>query len=754
MKKAFKIMSLTVALSVFVGGLSFTSANAGTDYANGGGVVNTTLFPNQFSWAGSSGSNTKTAWDFFKDSAYHGKGPRLNPAYTNTIDSQYNRLMFGDHRLINGGNAINIKNCEKSANIWWIAVNQSGADSMDGRGGYQAGDWIQMYNGDFASKPQFKNVIVRGNSPVSTDQAYDALIKAGVNKTGTSIVCSWGTGVDSKKVRQEIEEDLPETVESYDKTAVYAYYTDVTPHPIKNGGSPSPLEYQKGEIVKTNFGKALDEINKTQQSSTDSSGLTISQIKSKIESALAKDRVLGVQSSINLNSKNATGIQKGGILNFSEKAVIRSISAKIRKKNWHTKTCDITYVYNPATGKIDKEVSRVCSNTGYNKSWKIVESTLNKGLPVDREIGFKQLMSVVCNPGEVSELEGLVKRRGGTVERSGQYTRLWSKKYNSRPHTSDLDFGPSFSYSLYANGLNEETLMQDAYENMTNKNPNQSLRDLIIRTKTGYKGFYDKECPVECKPAQQVGSGTEILKDNSLFRDNKGVNLKLGYTIPVNGSNGLVYSGEKASTTTFVLWSFGTPGVKPGENDNGGRSEFKAVADDGTKTILFGGTSKPLTQKNWDKTTYVSERAHKLSGEIKSIEAGATWVSDTNKPQILNTRWEFVVQTPNRFATRYSWNRTGNFSDISSLVHNGGNFSESNYRSERTPVDVKCESVYDTSIEEPFSNDFERIARNTGTGSINKIDLDINTEDIESGGSLTEDDPTLLVIKFLRAVSG
>lgn len=665
----------------------------------------------------------------------------------------------------------NLELCKKSNRIWYVQSLGVPYNGVVYKGwsydfsGYTHGDY---WNYARANDSSIENPVAVLNSTkpnlaqVDSFKNWDRLNNGNRIdvRPGYVIICSGSFDNYEPKKRTVTKEVSRESKES-DKTQYTEpinYTTEVTPQIVDNKGQDpignNNLHHQK-ETVPTNFGEVYKKYS-------DVKNAKVEDIKREVEEAIQKDKDLN-HGTLDLDEQNKAGMAEGGVLNFSERTQYASISASKRTTTVKTKTCTYISEYDYNLGRYGEEKESCVDNP----DTVVVSYTSATNGGTQKQTGFWQMISVHCNANDFNNLINNVE--GVRVLDSGDATKGLSavavtKNYQQQPN--NLDFGDTSNIdsnivnNIYDNSGDKtaraERSSQGALNIIIDKN-DVNLAGVensgkISRALSGTLGFYDKECPFECTPSNNVANGASSLNgainnlsntpqakndskvgggatsdDNTaekfeFFRDNNNNKLQVDVWYP-KSNNVVKYKGEAPLTTTISRWLEGTPAVN---STNGGQFSFNSVK--GNK--LFTGTEKVKTQKNWSIDTFSNSTSTVIPGLHNEFNAKSTWASETDKPQKLNFKWEYAPNVTTNIQTNnvgFGKNSTVNYGTSSTVG---------------TPIQGKCYAYFGNMEASDTSSIFHE---NTGSGTSNELDGHL----LETTGNSNAQ----LVINFVRAVS-
>jgi len=591
---------------------------------------------------------------------------------------------------------------------------------------------------------------------------------ASQNGRGVYVICV--ADATERITKTETESRALENSETV--TGAYSWSTAVNPEVVDSSGKDligvDNLNPQSTSKT-TNFGKLFDSI------ATSGSGDFRGKL-AQFRDAISKDAGES-HSSLDLNESNKAGLAEGGVLSVSE--FTRNATA-VLKQSWRetrtrTATCDYVAGSNGTT-LADP------ANCEYSPWSDFVEDSgsrnhaITKNMGTQANTGFWQIVSVHCNPDELTAALAAYGREGvdysivsQTVTDNAITTVLWTSKVSQRPTANGAKlFGVATS----------------------------PVTDAALR-RTGEVGFYDKECSTQCTTssdgelgastlngglinitsesnAPQEGalggakSGDTISNYFEMFRDNEQRTIIINGAYPQLSSGALDRHIQAPISTTVTLWHDGTlpanqtlnvaegqagypsTGSTPDTSPAGGQLSVWAVADargggTATRTQLFTGTQSPTTQKNFSKAdgahpldTYSGPYATQLAGSYRTFVVSGTWASLANRPVVLNVKWEYQPTTMTRFPSTVAFG-----ADRAAVVPAIG------YKQQK--VDVRCYATFGT---DTAVSGYDAKTQ-TGSGTPNLVDQNVLNAGQLVGGA---DDSarrtnTNLVIKFVRGVA-
>jgi len=313
---------------------------------------------------------------------------------------------------------------------------------------------------------------------------------------------------------------------------------------------------------------------------------------------------------------------------------------------------------------------------------------------------------------------------------------------------------------------------------------------------SGYVGFYDKECVTDCTSsptgtgstaanggtgnasnttnlghkdsfggavltdatAREQGNTSPSTNSNYLeiFRDNsQSRTVRVNTSYPVVSGTNFSYNGGAPFTTTVNIWGMSTPDTNPAA----GQFFMTATnitnrAGAGTSEVLFDGLNgtsiwtsdlnrAPGTQKNFGNDLYSTGISETFSGFANTFQVGGTWASETDRPVVLNIKWEYRPTTTVTVPANIGFGTVATGSDNASQI------SIARTENISQALDVRCYAQY--GITNSLDNNLDDLTQQyTGTGSVNNIDTGLIT-------SANGDDSYLennnLVLKFIRGVA-
>lgn len=490
------------------------------------------------------------------------------------------------------------------------------------------------------------------------------------------------------------------------------------------------LEDQPSVDLITPFGNLLNTYNNATTKPTPATA------KTNLDAACAQSQpAVSARPKVDLSDNNKAGLAEGGVLNVTEfsRFATYTASQSYEKLNgcysgmerWDSATntwYQISSTFGPCTGS-------------YPDTRNTQASTGTFALGSANNTGFWQMLSVHCNKEEFDAL--LASVNGETVEATNDGTggvfsaMVYSKNYATVP--TRLDFGDTLNPSPAA-------------------------------AKSGLVSFYDKECPFDCTP-DKTGAGASAAngattntgndkpdptgtvdkygavsdRNNTnkfeFFRDNKPYPIKLDVWYPK--TQGVVsYDGSAPLTTTVNRWGGGTPSI---DGSSGGKFEMKTD----TGQSVFNTSGSVLNQRDWDPTTdtpdsaylYSSPTSAMLKGLVRDFTVQSTWASDTDKPQVLNVKWEYAPTVSTSFST------TGlGISSTDTAARDSATTQTAN-------VQGKCYAQFGTTTGLNTTTMFQQ---NTGTGVMNNLDGKLVQGDTTGKPA---DDSSNLFINFVRATT-
>lgn len=593
--------------------------------------------------------------------------------------------------------------CEESKVVWWIADKRGKwtfnfTGQTDSRGGSDV----------WHPRKSYGRAPLKGEADAFRKWDREENGNKFKDKPGYTIICSGAFDVPDKTWTEKTEKVVGKKVTTEDFNEQYSWYTQVTPGLLDNGTDPigeDNLHSQKSKVTKTAYGELWDKV-KTKKIKPNASELT-----KLVKEAKAKDAKASRQT-LNLDAQNKAGMAEGGILNVTEQTRYAKMSVATTVVTIRTTTCNFTQEWDYDKKKW-KPATKECSD----KDHKEESSTRSVTQGTLKNTGFWQLLSVHCN---LDAFNALVNSSEDiTVKDSGDSSKGISavavtKKYDQIP--SQLPFGQS-----------------------SNSNAAQAA--------TGELGFFDKECPFNCRVEGDGASEKNGADDNvgekgnkgnkygakaddgvnsnyyELFRDNEATTIKPDVWFPANSAV-VDYDGHEPLSTTITRNEDGTPKL----------GEFVTITTDKGKKLFVADDNAPVTQKNYSVDTFSTTTATQLAGLVEGVTVKSSWASEDARPYIFNFKWEYAPVVSTKVPT------TG-------LGFGGGSGKQTIGSSStlKTTVDGKCVGQYGTDK----GYDTSTIAKGTGTGTSNEVDGKILGESGKDAAS----DPTNLVVKFIRSAS-
>jgi hypothetical protein len=702
--RSVAIMAALLALpALLFTGLESAHADTGGGTGGGGGSGSIT---SGFHWRSAAGTN---AYETFL--AQSGQ-PR------SWAEAEVNRRVPGGVGL-----------CSQSTVIWWIAGGGAGRWVANYNGATHGGGWHGA--GSIEAPATWNGRPVRGEE-VEVFKQWDRGNGNHIDNTpGYTIICSFSDPPDLSRSFSEYRtvNGSEEWDNRYEKTAPYSYATTIAPMRIEGSYiGNGAWEAQPAQVAKTAFGNLYDDL------AAGGTTLTADDVKGKVEAALGTDSTSETQPTVSLSEQNQKAFAKGGVINVSEFKTTATIVATTHStKTWQQpqkRDCSQRITWNKDAGRYD--YAEVSCGGWYDDGGRRNENTarssnLTKNIQTQQNVGFWQLISVHCNQ---KDFEKLVAATGATVIETGDAGKslsavAQSKTYAAQP--SHLDFG-----------------------DRSNGNADAA--------KSGTKGFYDKECPFDCIASSDEADGASeangAVENNGVsgttdgsrngavaeetrgnrftfFRDNDPKELTVDVWYPK--SEGVVdykSSPSAAITTTVSRWAEGTPGTQTTE---GGKFTMKTAGG----ARLFTDDRDPLTQKNWDTSTFSNANSTILTGLHRAFTVQASWASDEGKPQVLNFKWEYAPSVSTGFSTRLGFTQKGSGDGLAAV--------SDEHKSVAAAIQGKCYANFGV---ESGADMTDLYHDNTGTGTTNGLD-GTNVEGVGAGNP--QDVQSNLVLQFVRA---
>lgn len=609
--------------------------------------------------------------------------------------------------------------CQASENVWFvIAANMPYDNWMANAWSIGSGDAIVNFahNGHDIYSPR--------DATASSASFNDAITEWNAGNSlwlreRTTLVCSGTMG----ELQTVTETEYNTESETSTVTGIYGYNTSITPQFSAN----SPLEAQSGTPLKTSFGDLFDtyftiEVDPiTMTYTVVPKGGTIlpDDLVAQAEAAIAADTAMGHQT-VDLSPVNQAGMADGGVLNFNEFTQEVSITASSTQYEERYRECDQI--------STDGGVTWTTLTCGPWSAWTEVDDVAavpSATAPIQYQTGFWQMISVHCNlPGFQDLMDSVT---GETVVSTGDgnlAATATSRVYTTQPAV--LDFGQP-------------------------------------GTPSADRGFFDKECSIECVAdpdganataangavsnaratdpdggtVEKYGATADGVNGNYMefFRDNQPNDLTLDVWYPSDGTY-VDYDGHAPLTTTVSRWAEGTPSI-----DGSGAGTF--ILKDAEGNSVFNSTGNTLTQTNWHPTAETPESDYLVSSPTSGVLAGlhrdftaqATWASDSGAPQVLNFKWEYAPLIRSYFPTTGLGFTTGSAKEVGASSAHWSN------------VEVECYAQFgqDTSVDTTL-----QVHGSTGTGTTNTLDDGLLNH---SGSSLPDDNANNLFIQFVRSTT-
>ncbi len=568
---------------------------------------------------------------------------------------------------------------------------------------------------------------------------------------------------DGNEWRYEIRSSA--TQADLDESGIINFSSQVTPVKINAGTleKPNMVDDPIGEknlnaetvVTTTAFGRVFNEFEQALKAGADRRNL-VAEYQGRLRNARAEDERTNPSAVLNLNENNQKGMGEGGILNIQEYAQPARATASTTTNNnqvwrcgwdhytvtgWQPTGCQpVSGTINPDAldyaGKGYARWDSQAQRNAYNPPnwgatfWQAASSSGTTVYPTRQNRGFWQMISAHCNEegfrllSQSVELVNLFEDGGSN---SGLYR---TKHFDSKPNILPLGDNRAAEAG---------------------------------RVATSMLGFYDKECPFDCRPSS-TGAGASNLNGatgntgdsnfekttkgkfgalsadglNSnyveLFRDNSENSIRLDTWYPIPTSV-VQYDGAAAKTTLFTRWASGTPTVGTEFNAKAVVEQKDAngkIVGEPKVTDLFLGTSKAIPeQKSFESkpSTFKGPTATQVEGQVNRLDVRSTWASAAGKPQALQVAWEYSPKVLTKIPTGVSFDRTT------------GKPKTSNIANIYTNVDGRCWAEFGT--------------KSTQTGDISKKDL--NTTGSKSTPAFypvpngSENTVRNLVLNFVRA---
>jgi len=606
---------------------------------------------------------------------------------------------------------------------------------------------------------------------------------AGGASRDTNIICAWGAGAKTSETSYSRNSATVSDSETWTKP--YAWNTSVQREitgavadskdvDLEGMGDPigkNNLENQKLVSKKSAYAGVYDNLVENE---------SVEAKRNRVAAAMAADAKAG-HAQVELTEGNKAGLAEGGVLSVYEQTQYATISSSqttswqrcnqvTNERYWNGSQYTTRAVVSGPIGWNDSVCNNaplVGGNPSYNATntgaagfpstgagWRAGATSYsnNKNLGTLQNTGFWQILSVHCNPAELAALlnsvagETVVSQTAGVDGKST--TVVHSQRYGSRPGV--VDFGVD-------------------------------RKDGTPKSRTGQLGFYDKECDLTCisTPTAATGAsstngalsnvsgttnqegkdynGGSVLNGDvnsnylEIFRDNADRKVAVNVAYPSNADPQFKYGKTYTSSTlgsvtipaaapistTVTRWEEGTPSTSA---NSGGEFSMSAVAADGktTKSLFDGTSAKPATQTNWGSNPYQTANSTTLNGFYRNFVVQSTWASESNRPQVVNVKWEYQPTVWTRFPSNVGF---------SSTEANTINIADYTVRDQA--LDGKCYAQYGATPNK-IADMAGRVQASTGTGTQNVLDSGL----VEgANGDNSWQTQTNLVLKFVRAVS-
>lgn len=536
----------------------------------------------------------------------------------------------------------------------------------------------------------------------------------------------------------KVEERFKEESRSQTYNKPHSYITEVKPQKISDPNTGESVKIGTTNFIAqsnskiTEYGKVWDKINNGSYKNNN-----YNSIKKIIDDAIKADEGSVAHASVDLNDNNQRALAEGGVLNVTKNSATQRITIRENKDLVQKRTCSTTErrTWNKAANKWNSwtEISRNCPKWPTN--WTTVDTSVSKtavNTGTQNQLAFYQILSVHCN-----------KEGYDNLINSMPANRITFNEYTDNSDGSISAYAVTRQY-------NNEAAMRAAnggliFGDHTSENN--------ARKASGYVSFYDKQCAFQCvsdsedssenRPSESnnavnnvndsgnvqnlygaTSTGREINSNYfQFFRDGENEQLYIDSWYPKR-VDGVLYDGEAAVSTTVSRWAEGTPGVT---NDSGGK--FTMSLTDGTE--LFTGSENNTVQKNWNTSdTYSNSTTTKVLGQHNTFNVKANWASETNKPQVLNFKWDYAPEVQS------SMFKTVGFAG------DGGVMSNTNLTNMTANITGKCIGTFG---DNPYPSFYDEMITSTGTGTTNTID--------NFFGATSKDNQHGVAIEYVRATT-
>ena len=252
---------------------------------------------------------------------------------------------------------------------------------------------------------------------------------------------------------------------------------------------------------------------------------------------------------------------------------------------------------------------------------------------------------------------------------------------------------------------------------------------------TNVTGFYDKQCSFQGR----LMENGDTTQERVFFRDNELREVTVPQYRPANVGP-VADTGMDAMATILTRWTYGTPNVN-------GYSSEGALRSYAGEDQLFSSSNTPAPNlKNW--MTYNDSNGLSwalLADQENQFSMGGNWASDSGMPNVFTTKWIFAPNVANRIPT--------------ANIGFGGASGAQSYTdtTQSTAVHGQVYGVAKKGVgTSPAYSTL--VAQNTGTGTTNNLDNDVDRIWGDAPGSAApwSDDPTANqfynVIRLVRSV--
>lgn len=460
------------------------------------------------------------------------------------------------------------------------------------------------------------------------------------------------------------------TSASYTKSGDYSWSTVVRPQILVNGKDPigvDNLNVQTGSAVKTKFGALWDEVNSKKNTNAFKGQNAVNNYKNKINAAVNADKN-APHAILDLNEKNKQGMAEGGILNVSENTVPATIKITTTAQKWKVQyrqqvrwsksgwkwVAGSTWrdasgsisnpngvIWTQALGKKTQPAERA-KFTSPNKSvkWTAYASSATPEKATQKNTGFWQMISVICNPEGMKALldspqagsMGLTKLPVSQLLGEGIQSDIYrTKLYSAQPSIVPLGSASGGSAATKATSRVDFYTKECSFI-CTNAPANSAVAGDAANNKFDSRGS-------DSVPGAQIHEpgATDYVKNGKAFtspRDGQKRAIRVNSWYPIENA-GFVPNDAPAKKTLVSRWTGGTPDLGSMFKMESITSSTSAPAKMFNANRGNADTSKVTAATNPQQYSNASI----LPGAVNRFNTSGNWASVPDKPQTLRVSW-------------------------------------------------------------------------------------------------------------------